>query len=67
MAHGERGVAARGGRRGGKTDCFSILLAIEGFAPVSEQIIVSREGFVPRVSRIDLDNTKFLMVPRSAM
>jgi hypothetical protein len=52
---------------GEKTDCFSILLAIERFASIAEQIIVGREGFVPRVGRIDLDNTEFLLVPRRAM
>ena len=47
--------------------CFSILLAVEGFASIAEQIVVRREGFVPRVGRIDLDDTEFFLVPRRAM
>jgi hypothetical protein len=45
--------------------CF--VLAIEGFASIAEQIVVRREGFVPRVGRIDLDDTEFFLVPRRAM
>jgi len=47
--------------------CFSILSPIEGFASIAEQIVVGSNGLVPRVGRIDLDDTEFLLVPRCAM
>ena len=47
--------------------CFSILLAIEGFASIAEQIVVRREGLVPRVGRIDLDDTEFFLIPWRTM
>ena len=47
--------------------CFSILLAIEGFPSIAEQIVVACEGFVARIGRIDLDEIEFFLVPRRAM
>jgi hypothetical protein len=63
----ERRVSARRGWAGEKSDCFSILLPIEGLASITEQIIVARKGFVSRVSRVYLDDTEFFLVPRRAM
>ena len=46
---------------------FSILLAIEGFATIAEQIVVARDRFIPRVGWIDLDKIQFFLVSRGAM
>jgi hypothetical protein len=47
--------------------CFNILSPIKGFASIAEQIIVGCEGLVPRVRRIDFEDTEFFLVPRRTM
>jgi hypothetical protein len=67
VAHGKRPGSARRGWADEKTDSFSILLTIEGFASIAEQIVVGREGFVSRCGRIDFDDREFFLVPWRAM
>ena len=47
--------------------CFSILLAVEGFAAVTEQIVIGSKSLISRLGRIDLDNMKFGLLPRGTM